>query len=190
MQLDTILSSGDTYTINVYTSKTPIGLVAEDDLVIGIVFTVDLIIAVETEIDISSGFHIQLIDGIAINVPIFNINVSSVTFIGGSFEILSMTIKNAGVILTAILRIEGCSVKVSTGIEAGVWVDIVQFKTNITAAPATNGNTCELRVIEKYVMALEANTGAALAIGLTPGVLSLKPTPQSTTLRSQRYALQ
>ncbi|KAH6717353.1 hypothetical protein BKA61DRAFT_573392 [Leptodontidium sp. MPI-SDFR-AT-0119] len=185
MQVDTILSSGATYTINLYTSRTPIGFAVGDDLMIGIVFTVDLIIAVETEIDISSGFHIQLNDGIAINIPIFNHNVSSITFNGGNFEFLPVTIKNAGVILTAILRIglkaglelstpdeisdlsvlKVAQVEVSTGVEAGVWVDIAQFKTNITAAPATNGNTCELRVIEEYVMALGANAGATLAIG-------------------------
>jgi hypothetical protein len=44
-------------------------------------------------------------------------------------------------------------------------MDIAQFKTNVTAAPATNGNICELRVIEEYVLALGANVGATLGIG-------------------------
>ena len=104
---------------------------------------------------------------------------------GGNFEFLPVTIKSAGVILTAVLRIgvkagielttpkaisnmsilKAANVSVSTGIVAGVWVDIAQFKTNITAAPATNGNTCELRVIEEYVLALGAGVGATLTIG-------------------------
>ncbi|KAH7317955.1 hypothetical protein BKA65DRAFT_439132 [Rhexocercosporidium sp. MPI-PUGE-AT-0058] len=185
MQLDTILSIGATYTINLYTSSTPIGFAVGDDLMVGIVFTVDLILAVEAEIDISSGFHIQLNDGIVIRMPIFNHNVSSITFNGGNFEFLPVTIKSAGVILTAILRIglkaglelstpheisdmpvlNVAQVEVGTGVEAGIWVDIAQFKTNVTAAPTTKENPCELRVIEEYVMALGANAGATLAIG-------------------------
>lgn len=78
MQVDTILHSGATYTINLYTSRTPIGF-AVGDVLIGIVFTFDLIIDVQTAIDINSGFHIQLNDGIAINIPIFNRSVSSIT---------------------------------------------------------------------------------------------------------------
>ena len=91
--------------------------------------------------------------------------------------------KNAGVIFTAILRIgvkaglelstpggindiailKAANVKASTGIEAGVWIDIARFKTNITNL-ATPGDTC-VRIIEEYVMALGANAGATLAIG-------------------------
>lgn len=79
MQVDTILSGGATYTINLYTSKSEIGFAVTKDLFVGVVFTVDLILAVEAEIDISSGFHIQLNDGISINLPLFNNNVSSIT---------------------------------------------------------------------------------------------------------------
>jgi hypothetical protein len=79
MDINTKLSSGATYTLNLYTSDTPIGFAVTNELLIGVVFAVDLIISVESEIDISSGFHIQLHDGIAINIPMFNKNVSSIT---------------------------------------------------------------------------------------------------------------
>ena len=78
MQVDTILSLGATYTINLYTSRTPIGFAVGDDLLVGVVFTIDLILDVVSEIDIRSGFHIQLNDGIAINIPIFNRNISNI----------------------------------------------------------------------------------------------------------------
>ena len=78
MQIDTILSSGATYTLNLYTSDTPIGFAVANDLLIGVVFSVDLILSVDSEIHISTGFHIQLHDGIAINIPMFNQNVSSI----------------------------------------------------------------------------------------------------------------
>jgi len=79
MQVDTILSGGATYTLNLYTSKSAIGFAVGDDLLVGVVLTVDLILSVDSEIDISSGFHIQLNDGIAINIPMFNNDVSSIT---------------------------------------------------------------------------------------------------------------
>lgn len=79
MNIDTTLSSGATYTLNLYTSKTAIGFAVGEELLIGIVFSVDLILSVESEIDISSGFHIQLNDGVAIDIPMFDQNVSSIT---------------------------------------------------------------------------------------------------------------
>jgi hypothetical protein len=79
MEIDTTLSAAATYTFNLYKSETPLGVSAGQDLEIGIVFTVDVILSVEAEIDISSGFHIQLNDGVAINIPMFSQNISSVT---------------------------------------------------------------------------------------------------------------
>jgi hypothetical protein len=79
MEIDTILSSGATYTLNLYTSKSPIGFAVAEDLLIGVVFSVDLILSVESEVDISTGFHIQLHDGVIINIPMFGHNVSSIT---------------------------------------------------------------------------------------------------------------
>jgi hypothetical protein len=79
MQIDTSLPIGATYTLNLYTLRTPIGFTVGNDLLIGVIFTVDLILSVESEIDISSGFHIQLNDGVAIDIPMFDQNVSSIT---------------------------------------------------------------------------------------------------------------
>jgi hypothetical protein len=79
MEIDTTLSSGATYTLNLYTSETAIGFTVGENLLIGVIFSVDLILSVESEIDISSGFHIQLNDGVAIDIPMFDQNVSSIT---------------------------------------------------------------------------------------------------------------
>lgn len=78
MEIDTILSGSATYTLNLYTSQTPIGFAVGKDLLVGVVFSIDLIVSVEAEIDISSGFHIQL-DGIAIDIHMFDHDVSSIT---------------------------------------------------------------------------------------------------------------
>jgi hypothetical protein len=78
MEIDTILSGGATYTLNLYKSETAIGFAVANDLLVGVVFGIDLILSVESEIDISTGFHIQLHDGIAINIPMFDQDVSSI----------------------------------------------------------------------------------------------------------------
>ncbi len=79
VQIDTTLSGGATYTLNLYESETIAGFTAGENLLVGVVFSIDLILSVDAEIDISSGFHIQLNDGLAINIPIFDQNVSSIT---------------------------------------------------------------------------------------------------------------
>jgi hypothetical protein len=79
MQLDTNLTGGATYKLNLYTSESLVGISISNDLTIGVIFTIDLILSVEAEIDISSGFHIRLEDGAAINIPMFGQNVSSIT---------------------------------------------------------------------------------------------------------------
>ena len=107
---------------------------------------------------------------------------------GGNFEFLPVTIQSAGVVLTALLRvgvqagldvklpsqeIDGEKIGLSAGVVVGVWADVAQFTTNVTAAP--NDSVCELIVIEEYSILLGANVGATLAIdGQTWG-----PTPNT-----------
>ncbi|OBT73161.1 hypothetical protein VF21_07918 [Pseudogymnoascus sp. 05NY08] len=178
MEIDTILSGSATYTLNLYTSNTPIGFAVGKELLVGVVFSIDLIISVDAEIDISTGFHIQLNDGIAIDIHMFDHDVSSITFNGGNFEFLPVTLVGADLILTAVLRlgirsglefstptsfIGGVPVKFSTGIEVGVWADVAKLVTNVTAAP--DHADCPLQVVEEYSMLVGANAGASLAVG-------------------------
>lgn len=79
MEIDTILNLGATYTINMFTSQTPIGFKLADDFQVGVIFSIDLILSVESQIDISTGFHILLDDGIAIDLHMFDKDVSSIT---------------------------------------------------------------------------------------------------------------
>lgn len=78
MLVDTILSLGATYELNLYSSNTPLGISITKDLEVGIIFAIDLILNVEGEIDISSGFHIKLDDGLAINIALFSDDVSDI----------------------------------------------------------------------------------------------------------------
>lgn len=77
--LDTVLSGGLTYNLNLYTSNTPIGVSISDEVQAGVIFTIDLILSTEAEVDISSGFHIKLDDGVTFDIALFGQNVTATT---------------------------------------------------------------------------------------------------------------
>ncbi|SPO04378.1 uncharacterized protein DNG_07063 [Cephalotrichum gorgonifer] len=181
MLIDTVLSSSATYTLNLYTSNTPIGLSSKDDVRIGVTYSIDLILSVDGEIDISTGFHLKLDDGTAINIAMFSKDVSSITLNGGQFEFLPVTLESAGVVFKAVLRIGlQAGIKVSTpdisvlgidvveasaGVEVGVYANVAEFITNVTVSAGDDDEECGLRIAESYQLALGANAGASVALG-------------------------
>ncbi|KAF2964160.1 hypothetical protein GQX73_g9414 [Xylaria multiplex] len=177
MLIDTVLSAGAMYTLNLYSSNTPIGLSVDSETFVGVIVSIDLILAVDADIDISSGLHIKVDDGMALDLSLFSQNVSSVTFNGGSFEFLPVTVQSANGVLTATLRVgmhAGVSVEndqlstflsVSTGAEVLVYADLAEFTTNITAVPDGDNSDCQLRVQQVYQLALGAAAGATLVVG-------------------------
>ncbi|KAJ0307334.1 hypothetical protein COL516b_003947 [Colletotrichum fioriniae] len=187
MQLDTALSAGLSYTLNLYTSTTPLGSKIGDDLLLGVVFSIDLILSVESELQMSSGFHLRMDDEVGFDIALFSKNVSSVNFNGGQFEFLPVIIESAGVELKAVLRagfsagIEISSpvdskeielfnntIKVpgaSAGIEVSVFANIAELSTNVTALSTPDENGCVLRAVNAYQFALGAAAGASVQIG-------------------------
>ncbi|KAI1734606.1 hypothetical protein F4680DRAFT_337022 [Xylaria scruposa] len=173
MSLDTVLSAGAMYTLNLYSSNTPIGLSKDSKTFVGVIVSIDLILGVDADIDISSGLHIQVNDGMALDLLLFSQNVSSVTFNGASFEFLPVTVQSASGVLTAKLRVgmhAGVSQKfdqvgsfeVGVGAEVLVYADLAEFTTNITAVPEGDDSDCQLRVQQAYQLALGAAAGATL----------------------------
>ncbi|KAI2470741.1 hypothetical protein F4781DRAFT_389679 [Annulohypoxylon bovei var. microspora] len=180
--LDTVLSAGATYNLNLYSSNTPIGISASSDLFLGVIFSVDLILSVNAEIDVSSGIHLKLDESVGLDMSLFGRNVSSITFNGANFEFLPVTIEGAGGVLSAVLRLGvkagfeletpgvtipsfSFSTKASAGVGVSVWADIAEFTTNITATPEGDDTDCALRVEQTYQFGLGAAAGATLAIG-------------------------
>ncbi|TQN67423.1 hypothetical protein CSHISOI_08009, partial [Colletotrichum shisoi] len=191
--LDTTISAGLTYTLNLYTSTTPLGSRIGNDLLLGVVFAVDLILSAESEVQMSSGFHIRMDDGVGFDIALFSKNVSSVNFNGGQFEFLPVVIESAGAALKAILRVgisagieipspvDGTELEifdqeikipgVSAGIQVGVYANIAELSTNVTALPSPdpaggdNGGGCVLRAVNAYQFALGAAAGASVQIG-------------------------
>lgn len=85
MLIDTTLSLGTTYTLNLFNSgretseAVPIGLYITEDLQLGLIFTVDLILAAHGTVDVSSGFHLLMDDGFAIDIALFGDDASGIT---------------------------------------------------------------------------------------------------------------
>ncbi|KAF5684319.1 hypothetical protein FCIRC_4023 [Fusarium circinatum] len=179
MLIDTVLSAGATYTLNLYTSTTPAGFAVRDNLEIGVIFAIDLILSVEGEINISSGFHLRLDDGVLFDIAIFSKEISNLTINGGDFEFLPVTLESAGVVFKAVLRVgvkagfEIASPEVSIagktiahvggGIEVGVFANIAELITNVTLS-TDEDDDCSLRVEEVYQLAVGAAAGASVAI--------------------------
>lgn len=78
LDLDIQLSAQSTYTINLFSSETPEGF-SVPGLTVGAVFSVNLVLIADAEIDIGSGIHIKLNDGLAFDLEMFNSNVSGIT---------------------------------------------------------------------------------------------------------------
>lgn len=78
LDLDIKLSAESTYTINIFTSETVAGI-SVPGLTVGAVFSVDLILIADADIDIGSGIHVKFDDGLSFDLGMFNSNVSAVT---------------------------------------------------------------------------------------------------------------
>ncbi|KAL3584858.1 hypothetical protein FPOAC2_14639 [Fusarium poae] len=206
MLVDTVLSAGATYTLNLYTSTTPAGFAVRHNLEVGVIFTIDLIVSVEGEIDISTGFHLKLDDGVTIELGIFSKEISNMVINGGEFEFLPVSVESAGVVFKAVLRvgiqagfeisssdvsIAGKDIfRIGAGIETGVYANIAELITNATLS--TDGDDqCGIRVAEAYQFAVGATAGASIAIeDITWGPAVETEVPIFYTTLAQACAMQ
>lgn len=71
MQLRTVIAAGSSFEVPLFESTAPLGLSLGPDLELGVFFTVDLLLSVDRTLDITSGFHLKLEDGIAFTIDMF-----------------------------------------------------------------------------------------------------------------------
>ncbi|KAI0023467.1 hypothetical protein F4780DRAFT_83315 [Xylariomycetidae sp. FL0641] len=200
MMLDTVISAGTTYTVTMYTSETPIGLALDSKNFAGVIFDIVLIMSADANIDMTGGVHMKVDDGLGIDIAMFGQNVSSISYNGGTFEFLPVTVQTTGGILKAVLRIgvkagiefqeksefipgAGLDTSASAGMAVSVYADLAEFTTNITAAGAVirsggdqdddAAEDCRFQVQQAYQLGLGAAAGATLALG--PGTWGPQP---------------
>ncbi|KAK4077273.1 hypothetical protein Purlil1_12397 [Purpureocillium lilacinum] len=196
VELSTILSSGLSYSLTLY-SSTQLGAQVGKKLFLGVVFSVDLLLSVESEIEISSGFHMKLDDEVLMTIALFSKEASDFEFKGGRFRFLPVTIQSGSTLLRAVLRLQlragfsmmtfspGFNARIgnfssedltaSAGVEALVYANVAEFVTNVTSqAPGIGSKPgCVLKVVQDYKLAIGAAAGATLGfLGTTYG-----PTP-------------
>lgn len=99
---------------------------------------------------------------------------------GGQFEFLPVEIESAGAVFSATLRVgmhAGFNMKsdesptffghkipsIGAGIEVGVFANVAEFTTNVTAQP--DNQDCEVGVVQSYQFALGAAAGATANVG-------------------------
>ncbi|KAM0515246.1 hypothetical protein ACHAPE_006203 [Trichoderma viride] len=183
MQIDTVLADGITYTFNIYRSKTLAGVALGNGLLLGAVFSVDLIFSVNAQIDIQSGFHIHF-DNVRTQIELFGKEASELDFDGGKFAFLPVTIQSGNVVLEAVLRLEariGISLHdfpspsknldIGAGVEARIYANIAEFVTNITLGEVDslkkrddNSDNCRLSIAQAYTFGIGAGAGASLVV--------------------------
>ncbi|KAL4995585.1 hypothetical protein BDV10DRAFT_202878 [Aspergillus recurvatus] len=175
LELDVQLSAGATYTLNLFTSQSVAGF-AIPGLEAGALFKVSLVLIAEAEIDISSGFHIKLDDGFALDLELFNKNISSITMPGGRMEFLPVTIEGHGS-LQALLQLEASVgfeiaspdsvlaeiASFSAGVGAEVFAYVADFLVQADASSSDDAD-CAVEVLAEYTLAVGAAAGATVAI--------------------------
>ncbi|KAL1892001.1 hypothetical protein Sste5346_007345 [Sporothrix stenoceras] len=155
VQTQMTVSGAATYTLNLYTSESPIGLKKGNDLELGIVLTADLILSAYGSLELESGFHLRMDEGLTLTVDLFGRNISEIECHGGSFEFLPVTVNSATVSLQAILRVgvhagivmsskgltvEGVSIATySAGLETIAYADVANLTINVAAGSAITG---------------------------------------------------
>ena len=70
VDMDIAVTAGATYAINLFTSQSPIGL-GFPGLSVGVVFYVDLVFSLSSEIDLSGGFYVKVADGAFLEASVF-----------------------------------------------------------------------------------------------------------------------
>ncbi|GFN13543.1 hypothetical protein AtubIFM55763_011702 [Aspergillus tubingensis] len=188
LDLDLQLSAGATYTLDLFTSETPAGI-SISSLEAGAIFQVSLVLIAQAEIDISSGIHIKLEDGLTLALELFNNNVSSITVPGGRMEFLPVTVQGHGT-LRALLQVQTSigfqistpnSISVfeylsfSAGIGGEVSAYVADFLLQIDASTSNDAH-CGFEAVAEYTLAVGAAAGATVAVD----TYQWGPTPNTT----------
>ncbi|RAH43180.1 uncharacterized protein BO95DRAFT_419219 [Aspergillus brunneoviolaceus CBS 621.78] len=176
LELDVQLSAGGTYTLNLFTSESIVGI-SIPGLNAGALFKVSLVLVAEAEVDISSGIHIKLDDGLVLALDLFNKGMSDITLPGGKVEFLPIAIQGYGS-LQALLQLEASvgfdiapaeslsvleAVNFSAGIGAEVFAYVADFQLEVNGTTSEDAD-CAFQAVAEYTLAVGAAAGATVAV--------------------------
>ena len=78
MLVNTKITVGSTYILKLFSSKTPVDIAIGSNITAGVALDIDLILTSTSAIDVTSGFHLRLDKGAAMEFDLFSTNVSDV----------------------------------------------------------------------------------------------------------------
>ncbi|SMR46132.1 unnamed protein product [Zymoseptoria tritici ST99CH_1E4] len=194
LELETKLKASATYTLKLMPSgANPVGIELPNNINFGVIFSVDLILAIDGELDITGGLHVKVDDHVAMRLELFGDKVSDMSLEGGHVELLPVTVQSATASFTATLRLGAkaamtvgnvipltdeiptplkdakvgnlslSDLQLAGGILMGVNADVAVFKTSFELVPADPD--CRFKVVQDYSLALGATAGAQVTVG-------------------------
>ena len=183
IDLSTVFSAGLTYKLTLYMQGLAVDL--GEDLFLGFVFSVDLILSLESELEIRHGFHIKMDDDVLLRIAMFSKEDTHLDFKNGEFEFLPVEIVAGSTVVRAVLQlslragfaietdlIPGAEVdigpfstedwKFAAGLETRLYANIADFKSNFTIF---DEDDCDLRIQNSFQFAVGAAAGAYVGVG-------------------------
>ncbi|KAI0429183.1 hypothetical protein F5Y09DRAFT_357081 [Xylaria sp. FL1042] len=174
-------SAGQTFSLNLFASNSPVGI-GISGLDVGVVFFVDLVFSVSEAIDLAAGFSVSVPDNAYLEADIFEGDIDDSAFDGLNSQSLPVTVISGTAIFKADLRL-----RVQAGAEAsidlfgigagaviGIYANIIEFVAVIEKTP-----TCDLETEISW----DLNVGAYAHLDVVVDYTTLGPVPTvSTTL--------
>ncbi|KAL4861380.1 hypothetical protein BDV12DRAFT_208054 [Aspergillus spectabilis] len=166
LELDVQLSAGATYTLDLFTSQSVAGI-AIPGLEAGALFKVSLVLIAEAEINIGSGIHLKLDDGLALDLelPGGRMEFLPITIEGhGSLQALLQLQASIGFELESLDKISGIDIpKFSAGTSAEVFAYVADFIFQVDASISDDAE-CAVEAVAEYTLAVGAAAGATIAV--------------------------
>ncbi|KAI1816780.1 hypothetical protein GGS20DRAFT_593994 [Poronia punctata] len=175
------VSAGQTFSLTLFESETPIGI-GISGLDVGVVFFVDLVFSLTEAIDLTAGFQVTVPDGAYVEADLFGGDINDSFFDGLDSQALPVTVQSGSATFKADLRL-----RVQAGAEAslpifgigagaviGIFTNLVEFIAVIESTP-----TCPLETEISW----DLNVGAFAHLDVVVDYTTLGPVPTvSTTL--------
>ncbi|KAI1353169.1 hypothetical protein F5Y01DRAFT_323609 [Xylaria sp. FL0043] len=174
-------SAGQTFSLNLFASNSPVGI-GISGLDVGVVFFVDLVFSVSEAIDLAAGFQVSVPDDAYLEADIFEGDIDDSAFDGLNSQSLPVTVISGTATFKADLRL-----RVQAGAEAsidlfgigagaviGIYANLIEFVAIIEKTP-----TCDLETEISW----DLNVGAYAHLDVVVDYTTLGPVPTvSTTL--------
>ncbi|KAL1891471.1 hypothetical protein Cpir12675_004948 [Ceratocystis pirilliformis] len=181
IEVGLIVSGGKAFSLNLYSSQTPVGI-GVPGLNIGVLLFVDLVIDIDAEIDMTGGFFVELAENSYIEAALLKGQLEQTAFKGVGVQSIPVKVKYFDVLLTASLR-----VRVQAGVEAkftgttavvGVYANIIEFVLSLEVVD----NDCYFEATEHF----NVNIGAYAKLELLFFKVGA-PTASTTLFRSPTF---